>query len=201
MFIKHNRYACFLCFALISLFSIVFFLECKAEKSESFDWDKLLRAWEAYLNYPSSDNADKVTALLPDTGHISYIGGKGDESEIDSVWNNLGTLEYQMYASDRSAVRLAFRLYSIADGAFAEELDIILGRLIRINARLFLEELKNNYRLALGLDGLVGNFGYEQHYGDDNLETTLRIEALKRVTNPKLKSIRDECIKALAKAS
>ncbi len=199
MFNLWTRYFHYFSSLLIFLALIALPASCKPELHEGFDLAKFYEAWKEYISYPSSENAIQVYTLLPDTGHVfNYIDI--DEELEDTLWDvfeSLGMLERQVYSSGREAVRLAFRLLTTwADGACAEELSSILGALIRINPKLFLEELYNHYNLILLLDALVGNFGYE-YYGSDKaerLETSLRIKALKQVTEPKLVEVRDECI-------
>lgn len=199
-----NRYPCYFSFpalVLTLILSTVLLLDCKAQSSEKMDWNKFLQGWEEYLDYPSSENADKVSQLLPDSGHVEYTGDEEEEKTLDTIWETLSMLERQVYSGDRSAVNLAFHLYSIADGAFAEELDIILGALIRINAQLFLEGLSNQRAFLKGIEsGLpVGNFGveYVDRFEAQRLEATLRIKALQKIRDPSLVNIRGECIRAL----
>lgn len=200
MFKKYFCYLGLICIAVILIQSSILLSDCKAKSSVTVDWAKLSKAWEEYLDYPSSENADKVSELLPDSGHAKYNNDKEAENAIDSIFSTLSMLERQVYYSDRGAVNLAFHLYSISDGEFGEYLDIILGALIRINARLFLQELLHNRPLVPELDGLVGNFGPGYYvYTDEaeRLETSLRIKALKSVQDSSLINIRNECIKQL----
>jgi hypothetical protein len=173
-------------------------------RNQKVDWVKLGAAWENYMDYPSSENADKVYNLLPAQGHFNYTHEHQEEDETSElIYSNLKMLERQIYSSDRHAVKLGFRLFTIADGGFAEYLDDILGSLIRINPRLFLEELKENRDIIMGLDGLLGNFGdpYVDRMKAHDLEASLRVKALRSVKDKSLKSLRDECIRTLEKDS
>lgn len=110
-------------------------------------------------------------------------------------------LEVQVLTRDIEAVRLAFRLRRTADGHFAEMLDIMLGRLIRIDAPLFLREVVRAGVSAPLLDSLVGNFG--QEYVDRTeaqaYEADQRIAALRHVKDSRVKAVRDRCIALLKK--
>jgi hypothetical protein len=177
-----------ICFSLLSTSAF-------AEKANN--WVMLREAWANYVNYPSSDNAKNVSRLLPTKPH-----SRVDEETVNYIYDRDGNyriLERQIISSDPAAVELAFRLYTIADGAFAEDLDVYLGELIRINPNLFLEKLKQHRNIVVGFDGLLGNFGYV--YVDKlkahALETSLRIEALRSVNDKSLLSVRDECIQEL----
>ena len=135
--------------------------------------------WEIYVQNPTPKNADAVATL-------SYSTGRFDEDDVDV---DLDVLEAEVSAQDRSAVRLAFRLH--APGHYEETICVMLGRLIRANPRLFLEELK-----AAGIQDIVGNlgFGFVDRDQAQRFEVDARINALKRVTDPSLKATRDRCI-------
>jgi hypothetical protein len=131
-------------------------------------------------------------------GSVEYSGAKQEHDTIDFIYDNLGMLKRQVLSRDPNAVRLAFRLKTIADGAFAEDLDILLGRLIRIDPTLFVRQLKE-YGKVNRLDGLVGNLGdaYVDRFDAQRLEIKKRIRALESVSDPALKELADQCIKEL----
>jgi hypothetical protein len=172
---------------------------------DSVDWSKLCKAWDLYLLYPSAENATRVTALIP----LKIV------SESDSVplseettchhrfWETLDMLAYQVQAGDPAATRLGFRMRIIADGALAEDLDVVLGALIRGNTVLFLRELRIHATQVgstnADLDHLVGNFGpaFVDRWEADRLETRLRIQALEAVRDRELADLRDRCVLSL----
>lgn len=181
------------CVALFLMFLGV----VRASTPRAIDWDAIHGAFAAYCDYPSDKNAVKVIGLLPDSG-IQYSGAKQEHDTIDFVYSNLVMVERQVLSRDPNAVRLAFRLKTIADGAFAEDLDVLLGRLIRIDPTLFLQQLKEHGRVNR-LDGLVGNLGdpYVDRFDAQRLEIQKRIGALKSVSDPALKELADRCIQEL----
>jgi hypothetical protein len=75
----------------------------------------------------------------------------------------------------------------------------MLGRLIRVNARLFLRVLRDQHRPVMRLDSLVGNFGaaYVDRDAARRYEAARRRAALRAVTDRDLASVRDECLVAL----
>ncbi len=178
-------------FAFSSLFA-------SEESAKSISWNKLHRAWVAYIEYPSTDNAKYVYELLP-LRSIKYTGSTNEKKIIELIYGELGILERQIYASDPNAVAVAFKLFSISDGGFSSALCMILGSLIRINPKLFLQELKRHRSIIIRLDALVGNFGteYVDKMKAHDLESKLRIEALKNVLDPNLTNTKNECIAAL----
>jgi hypothetical protein len=161
------------------------------------DWNKVKKAWEIYGEYPSSENAYKVYIVLP-RKHIN-ISGIDSLSAFFFKSDTLGLLERQICASDRNAVKVGFWLINISDGDATEELCIILGQLIRINPKMFLEELKEQYIILDNAD-LVHSIlrSLEDWYVDKfkakDLERNLRIKALQSVKDKRLKEIRDRCI-------
>ncbi len=170
----------------------------KDYKDRLFDWGCLKTTWEHYLEYPSSKNAFQVYLNLPTENHIKFNGQKNKKSTIDLIYGNLRMLENNIYAGERNAVRIAFKLLVISDGAFGEGLCVILGSLIRINPKLFLEELNNHPLKAIDIKTLIGNYGdiFVDKLKAQSLEKTRRIKALELVADEHLIQIRNECIKA-----
>ena len=200
-----KKYVCnfgLICIAVILTQSSILVSGCKAKSSVTVNWAELSKAWEKYLDYPSSENARKVSKILPDSELVTATNSQEEINVTDTIWNTLTVLERNVYSSDISAVNLGFHLHSIADGGFSEALDMILGALIRINAKLFLEQLQLNRPLIKRLDALVGNLvDYALTNEAARLETSLRIEALKKVKDSKLRKIRAECIEELERQS
>jgi hypothetical protein len=100
---------------------------------------------------------------------------------------------------NEEAVRKLFN--TRADGAVAEEIDIILGKVVRSNPKLFLEGLSQSWRANCGscLPGLVGNTGDElvDRFRDQLKELKARRRALQGVTAQELLPLRDKCLRAL----
>ncbi len=145
--------------------------------------------WERYTTQPTSKKAAAVTELA--------YSDKTDD--LQRVVYDLMLLEVQVTASDPEAVALAFRLLRKSDGHVGELLDQMLGRLIRINPRLFLQALQRHRAAVVGLDGLVGNFGdaYVDREVAHAYERDQRVAALLTVKDPAVAQVRDECVKLL----
>jgi hypothetical protein len=167
-----------------------------AQKNGSVDWAGVHRSFEAFSQYPSTENAIKVISLLPERDHVTYTGEKNENEATQFVYQNLGMLERQVISRDPNAIKLAFRLKAIADGAFAEDLDVLLGQLIRIDPALFLRQLKNAKVQNGRVDALVGNYGdiYADKVEAQRLETKERIRALETVSDSALKEIQNKCL-------
>jgi len=96
--------------------------------------------FRAYQKNPSDRNAELLYEALPERGHTK-LEDTGREI-IREIGDNLMTLEKQVLKGQRNSVKVAFRMFTISDGAFTEWLQIMLGKLITKNPEMFLEELK-----------------------------------------------------------
>lgn len=164
------------------------------------DWQAVKQAFRAYVEYPTSEHAVHVVALLPPK-HVAYSGSPEEQETLAFVqepWQ-WGMLERQVISRDREAVTLAFRLFTLSDGDFTEMLDILLGSLIRIDPELFLEELFDARSYVSRLDGLLGNEGdvYVDRLSAQCLENRYRVYALSQISTVSLQALRDECIGVL----
>ncbi|MGO9017487.1 MAG: hypothetical protein ACLQVJ_03955 [Syntrophobacteraceae bacterium] len=164
-------------------------------------WEELSASLRAYFEYPTPENAKAAYKHLPVAGRVRTTGRQIEIKTVELWHSNIRLLERQAISGDAEAVRLAFRLFSIANAAYTEDLEILLGKLIRINPRLFLKELAGNKERAgrFSLGGLLGNKGEE--YVDlimaQCLENRLRRAALQSVSDYPLRQIRDECTREL----
>lgn len=163
------------------------------------DWKALEGNWNAYYIEPSEETAQKILALLPNGAKVMDI--KDGFTVLNSINDHLGVLEGEIYSGNPNAVKLGFRLFTIAYGGFEVNLNKIMGNLIAFNPRMFLEELGANRDLFPNLETLLGSFLRDT--ANDavarDLERKLRIKSLESVEEKDLKSIRNECIKILKK--
>ena len=104
---------------------------------------------------------------------------------------------------ERESVRLAFRMREIADGAFLEDLEIILGKLIRPAPDLFLAELQRAHVPPGALGGLVGNLGgsYDDKMREQCAELRRRMKAVRGVRTPYLQEPKEQVLSALEAGS
>jgi hypothetical protein len=140
--------------------------------------------WTAYCLNPTPENAAKVqSAKTPGI----------DNQEFDA---RLRILEDQVLCSDVEAIRLVYRLKKEPDGAYGETLSQMLGRLIRINPRLFLEELAR-HRPQVGdrLPWILCSIGpaYADRVAAKRYVLRSRLAAIETVDVPELGKLRDEC--------
>jgi hypothetical protein len=158
------------------------------------DWSGLLIAWRQYVSNPSGVNADTLYFYLP-TNHW-FQQDSAYAKTFDIIYDSLFIVEKLMQKQNRIAVKIAFRLLNISDGAFAEDLCSSLGSFIKINPQMFLEELELQWQPNTGLEQLGNNLGEEFLSNEDSsrAEYKRRIDALNSVTIPELKKYRDRCV-------
>ena len=165
-------------------------------------WEKLARALQSFSRAPSEENCKAVDKLLPASMHLMYDDSPEAQRALEQLEAALPTLEHLVTSKSRLGVGLAFRLFvTMSDGHLAEELDIILGKLIRLDPVMFLEELQS-VRPAYpveGLDGLVGNLGDEfvDDFKGQCEQLHLRLKAIESVDRRDLAQVRGRCERAL----
>ncbi len=161
------------------------------------DTELLLLRFRAYQKNPSDRNAELLYEALPESGHAG-LDNTGREI-FGEIGDNLGTLEKQVLKGQRNSVKVAFRMFTISDGAFTEWLQIMLGKLITKNPEMFLEELKTHLHLCRELP--IYNLGPEfVDKLDERIdEYKLRINALETVSASDLADIKERCIELLEK--
>jgi len=177
--------------------NIVFFiLTSLTVFGQSTKWTDFEKAWDNYLSKPTHDNSVRVYSLLPD----KVMGDDyPDGGQTGRIFSKIDQLDKLVQQGNRDALRLAFKLFTIADGEYAEGLQIEIGKLVNPNPKLFLQELKNHRHLIVSLDGLVGNLGqdYVDEFEQQTKEKEKRIKSLNKVSDKDLIIVRDECVKEL----
>jgi len=197
---------CMMLIALIlgSLFSISGSTQTNTEVT---DWDEILNAAQTYFTSPTSKNAHKFYAVLPTKTRNWEETFKGDFEKARSlIWDNLDVLNKQVLKADRNAVKIAIWLFNIMDGIYSEWLVSMLGDLIRVDPKMFLEEIGGGPAKYLVYDsGYILCNGYilsgESTASKEaqRKELELRIKALETVKDVNLAGFRDECIEIIRK--
>ena len=174
-----------------------------AINEKTMDWDMVKSAFDAFLEYPSPENAKAFSDAIPRDKTKNERGNKS--KTIDYITDGLtyGVLDNEILAGNRYAVEAAFRLLNFSDGGFARDLCITLGSLIRINPRLFLEvlyEYKSSWVIkAAGPPVLNLGYAYVDRFKAQAYENRMRIKALESVADPKYMEIRKACVDKLLK--
>lgn len=175
---------------------------CACNAASEPSWTEITRRVKAYAAHPSTENARSAISAIPDK-QISFSGVSAETEANQSIYAEkpMFVLEKQVQKRHQASVELAFRMMNIADGAFAEDLDVIVGKLITIDPALFLEELQKVNKSDLG--GLVLNL--DDTYVDEMKRTCaewfLRKKALQGVEVPGLQNIKKRAIATINEGS
>lgn len=196
---KLARKLYFLIFSSL-LCSLVFFpIIGEALERLKLDMTNLGKAWEDFTANPGGETAAKLYEILPDGQVVHEVEVQTEVREL--ITQKLYVLETQIYRGDRDSLKVAFRLFSIADFEMQNSLAKIIGYLLRFDTRLFLEELVNHEALVPDLETLVCSFKLSApgDIAQQTLEKNIRLKALGYVDDKELKDIKKKCIKILNK--
>ena len=193
---RKNRAAVF---SWIMLWGIAIF-PVFGQADPAFDWKALGENWKAYATDPSDENALEVYKTLPEKGFVSAAGEHG-EAVAGDILKGFPVLERKIIDKNRPAVRLGFRMFSIASGALAVRLNLLLGNFIGFDPPMFLEELGLHRDLFPSLEPLLGSFRVDDTLDADarELERKYRINILESVGAKSQKTLKDECVRILKK--
>ncbi len=190
----------------LSIFSFLLIILCLqaltgvtsySQEKIMIDSSNLGKTWEEYITNPGKEAAIRIYELLPAMKVSRQIQVQEEVREM--IFKNLNILESQIYRGERNALKVGFRLFTIADSKMEASLVKIIGYLLRYNTNLFLEELKNHEVLVPDLDQLVCSFQLNEA-GDtvqQKLERNIRLKALGYVENKELKAMKKKCIRIL----
>jgi len=183
--------------AVPSVFSLILFRE-QARSKQNINRRGIREAFSVYCQSPSSDNANKLLALMPKEPDYGTIDVDQKHATTDLIYGRgmdfLGTF---VRRGDRSALRITYRMLIISDGALAEDLLNTIGEAIRPAPLVFLEEAKffseyeKDWKLWLKGIGFPGDYLPSDVTETANKELLLRIQALERVTRPDWLAMRD----------
>ncbi|MGB8958667.1 MAG: hypothetical protein WCC00_06600 [Candidatus Aminicenantales bacterium] len=169
---------------------------------QDIDWTTVREAFEAYCRLPSADNANTVLAALPDNS--SYREGDFEQFAAAFRYIHDGrpfrVLGKLVRKGDRLALRIAFKTMHVSvGGPYDEKWCDLIGRAIRVNPILFLEEFKMSGLERAWLDLISGGYGSaDEGYRElSSKEILLRIKALKTVDRSDLSELRDAGITIL----
>jgi hypothetical protein len=174
--------------------------QAQESKREEINWARVREAFESYCQSPSADNANMVLAAMPDS--FSYQQGDFTEFAAASryIFNGrlFKVLKKLVHKGDKPALRIALRTLYISSGR-DDMVCILIGKSIRVDPILFLEEFKASGLERAWLDLILTGFGWEDEgYPElSDREIRLRLRSLQSVDRPDLIDIRDICIERL----
>jgi hypothetical protein len=176
---------------------------------QDIDWPRIREAFRVYSANPSTENADRIIAVLPSKFDSMNVNQKERELTLNYLdmidGEPFRVLANLIRQGDESAIRVAYKTHIITDGAVSEDLLEILSEAIRTNTLVFLEELialkkydEHSMRFLLRRDDDIDTYTlYDdpQARAEFTKEIVLRLKSLRMVTRPDLMEIRNYCIK------
>ena len=192
-------------------YSIVYFsiyqFGFSEEKTPVIDWKSLNKSWDAYIDYPSSNNLEKISMLLPYLKWEKYYDQLsnilyGGRSLLNDMLKYLWLLEKEAYSGNKWAVTILHKFVPIYNGEKKQDVISILSNLIRINPSLFLEEMSQQmenidsddfYSILCYLDSVYYTDKIKAQYR----EIDLRIKSLETVKKESLNLVKAKCIEVL----
>jgi hypothetical protein len=163
------------------------------------DWRKMDDLGERYLRHGARATGDSLYGCLLVLPHKLAGYFPGSDAFFDLIEDSLRVLRRRARERDTTAIKLLFVLEKFADGSLSENIYVLLGNLVEIDARLFLQMLSRHYE-TVGEVGLRYTLTPSSH--DDNPRAwrkaiQTRMAILKRVHSVELRGIRDKCLETL----
>jgi hypothetical protein len=148
--------------------------------AKEYDWDKLEITYKNFIANPNCKQQQNLLKVLPDQKIET-----ADSEVLDYILTNLSNLEELAKRGDLAAINILFKLNLLTDGAYSEQISIVLGSVISNHPQEFLYALENNFSTVVRVDSLLGNLGTEYV---DNVEKSVaelerRYGAIKEVDN------------------
>lgn len=191
------RLRIFLIFKGVLFFLCLQLIVAAPQERLKLDMSNLGKAWDEYTANPGKEMALKLYELLP-------AGKDPQEFELstevrDKIFSKLNILESQVYGGERNALKVAFRLFNIADGEMQKALVKLIGYLLRFDTKLFLEELMIHEGLVPDEAQLICSFQLTSpdDKAQQELERNIRLKSLGYIEDKELKDIKKKCIKIL----
>ncbi len=185
----------------------------KGQVKEKLTLEEAEEIIDIFLNDPTAENFQIIKETI-------YPILRGDDPETISFvakllryifkWDGISIIENEIFTGNRYVALFARRLLDFSDGADAEFLSGLFGKLIRLNPDLYLTVFKEDINKKV-LEGtvkepifLLGTVtkpifleGTDKYQKYERYDLIKRIEALKSVTDPELRRVRDYCIRIL----
>jgi hypothetical protein len=174
--------------------------------NEPIDWCKIRTSFKAFVDDPSPANGRIFVDALPKrpSRNPNEIEFKERLKTLDLIVNPIGHSAFRKITIDgnRYAFEAVFRLLNISDAAYSEMLLSLLGEIVRIHPRKFLDVLYEYRDMeAFVADGFPVTWTkYDPRSKEEENELRMRIEALDSVSDEKYREVRDICVSEIQKA-
>lgn len=159
----------------------------QVSSNRTVDWAAITRAYGAFLELPSDENAKIFLDTMPATAPENYnLAQEGRFLEFFTFYRNYPIFRLEIWAGSADATRAAVRLLNLTSSArHGEVITCTISHLIRINPNLFLEilsEYKDSSSFKIFHRQLVGSTdpAYVDRIAATKNELQLRISALEK---------------------
>jgi hypothetical protein len=197
-----------ICFCLFMTLGCLLSLEKPAlshQEGSPVDWSGIREAYIAFVKNPSPCNGEVFVNKLPE---MPILDVKEVKEKLKTYFLIISPIDISPFRrivldGNRYAVEAVFRLLNISDGAGTEELVILLGEVMRLHPRLYLETL-DKYK-DMEFFKITGSYGVAmttEPLGskEEKVELQARIDALETVKDKEYRALRDARILELQKA-
>jgi hypothetical protein len=161
-------------------------------------WSAIREANDRFEEKKDRKVGEQLFKLLPSKPDQYATDCSTYTETMSALDRDLKYREQLLARGDDLAFRITTRMIRISDGAFAEGLDIALGKTIEKYPQKFLKFLKAEQGESFCPSGLVGNTGeYDRDPKDEQAELKRRAAALDQVKDRSLAKIKATCLKTL----
>ena len=163
--------------------------------SQTTNWENFDKVLKVYIKNPTHENSNKAYNLLPE----KVDGNDFPKSETyESIWASSVDLDSLMLKGNRDALRLQFKLYTIANAEYSIGQDISIGKMIVKYPKIFLQESRIHKRYR-DIEYIVGKASpdFTDNYKLQLKEMEERKRALNTVSDYELIEMKKLCIQII----
>ena len=173
-------------------------------QGRQLEWSRVVEAYDAFIDLPSPQNADRLLSALPADRIVEEIGD--GVSALDHMFQEVDSLVLyeEVISGERYALEIYIRLLRYVDGYYREFIESTLGWLARDKPDLLLDmflkykdfEPFKDHGFPVSFIGM----GHNVHLKAADFILGKRLLALSSVKDPKYAEIQAQCINDIKKA-
>lgn len=177
-------------------------------EGQVFDWPAFKRAVDSFIALPSMENSRKLLKAIPESADRTFLEhqegsfrylceGKFLIEDGLEGWERYPIFEYELWAGNPYVIRIALRLYVLAENLPSVRLCASISTLIRIRPGSFLKALDEmGPRLDPSkLSSLLTCFPNDYFLSTQAIqqELLMRLSALERIKTKRLAQLQENC--------
>ena len=165
---------------LVLFFSLFLSGELKAE--ERYDWEEFEEIYINFVNNEEKNYAKEFLAILPKEGLPQEEIERGKE-QLDLIFHNFSKLEARVEKGSLTSFNILFRLKRQTDGAYSQQLSVLIGSLMTEEPENFLLAVEGNFEQIKRFDAILGSLGteYVDEFEKQKEELKRRLAVLNKV--------------------